>query len=325
MRSIVPQSGETFQMGISEGLFDLDTATYRADPAMNASSLKKISKSMRFWEASKRQPDAPTPDMQIGTLVHLSVLEPAQFGVDMSHYFKPATYQAERLECPICGSSTDSKTCRKCKVDRVTVTKEQPWSGNSDTCKQWTADHQDKPVIDSDASERVHMMRDAIMADEMAADFIKNAHTEVSAFATDPVTGERLKARFDMLAIAEDAYVIGDLKKCPDSDNEHEVAKYFVKRQVHLQLSFYGEILTLLTGEIKFPVRLLAGMIEDSIAPELVWWEMDSESILAGHAAWRKALDRYHFAKTLPKVQGYDHSQPVRKLSLPRYVINPQE
>lgn len=325
MNSITPTPGHKFQPGISEGLFDLDFPTYKGDPGQNASALKKISKSMRFWEASKKQPDKPSEDMIIGSLVHLSVLEPAQFGPDKSHYFKPATYLADRLQCPECGSITEGKKCAKCKVERVAIQIEQPWSGNSTTCQKWLEDHQDKPIIDSDASERVTMMRDAIMADEMAADFIKNAHTEVSAFATDPVTGERIKARFDLLALSEDAYIIGDFKKCQDADNEHSVAKYHADRQVHLQLAFYHRILELLTAEIPFPIRLLAGMIEDSIAPELIWWEMDGQGKSAGYAAWRKALDRYHFAKTLPKVPGYDHSQPVRKLSLPRYVINGDE
>lgn len=321
MNTIIPIPGHQFQSGVSEGLFDLDFPAYKGDPGQNASALKKISKSMRFWEASMRQPDEPTPDMILGQILHLSVLESQKFGNGISHHIRPDTCMAERLQCPNCESVGTGKKCSKCKVERVTIQVEQDWNGNSKTCRQWLVDHADKPVISPDMAERASMMRHAILSEDLAADFIKNAHTEVSAFATDPVTGERLKARFDLIALSEDAFIIGDFKKCQDSDNEHAVARYFSDRKVHLQLAFYHRILELLTAQIPFPIRLLAGMIEDSIAPELIWWEMDEEGKSAGYAAWRKALDRYHFAKTLPETPGYDHSQPVRKLSLPRYVL----
>lgn len=325
MNTIIPISGHQFQPGVSEGLFDLDFPTYKGDPGQNASALKKISKSMRFWEASMRQPDEPTPDMILGQILHLSVLESQKFGNGISHHIRPDTYMAERLQCPNCESIGTGKKCSKCKVERVASQVEQDWNGNSKTCRQWLLDHADRPIISPDMAERASLMRSAILSEDLAADFIKNAHTEVSAFATDPVTGERLKARFDLLAISEHAYIIGDFKKCQDSDSEHAVAKYHADRQVHLQLAFYHRILELLTAEIPFPIRILAGMIEDSIAPELVWWEMDEAGKSAGYDAWRKALDRYHFAKTLPKVPGYDRSQPIRKLTLPRYILNSDE
>lgn len=324
MKSITPRPGNEFQPGISEGLFDLDFATYCGDPGMNASALKAISKSVRYWEAKKKEPDDPTPDMILGSILHMSVLETQNFGNGKSHYIRPDTYKTDGMECqtPGCsaqGSVTDSATCGKCKKPRVKVEVEQAWSGNSNTCKQWLADHSDKPIISPDLAERASRMRDAILSEPVAAQFIANAHTEVSAFVTDPETGERLKARFDLLGILEDAFCISDFKKCQDSDNEHAVARYFLQRQVHLQLDFYRHILALLTKEIPFPIQLWAGMIEDSIAPELIWWQMDEPAQAAGNAAWRKALARFVAAKKSGTTPGYDRSQPVRKLSLPRY------
>lgn len=324
MSSIIPVPGNQFQPGVSEGLFDLDFPTYKADPAINAGALKQISRSMRFWEASRRQPDDPTPDMILGQILHLSVLESQNFGNGVSHYIRPDTYMAERLQCPECESIGTGEKCSKCKVERIATQVEQDWNGNSKTCRQWLLDHADKPIISPDMAERAARMYRAIFDEPKAASFIKNSHTEVSAFTTDPETGQRLKARFDMLAIAEDAYIIGDFKKCEDSDNEHAVGRYFAKRQVHLQLAFYGHILRVITEgySIPFPIRLLAGMIEDSIAPELMWWEMDDASVSAGNDAWRKALGRYVTTKKSGTTPGYDQSQGVRKLSLPRYILN---
>lgn len=303
----------------SIGLFDLPFADYRADAGINASALKDISRSMRYWEAKKRQPDEPTRDMILGQILHKSVLESRDFGAGKSHYIRPDTYIAERLQCPQCESIGTGKKCSKCKVERVPVGVEQDWNGNSKTCQQWLLEHADKPIISPDDAECAALMRQAILDDEMAGDFIKAAWCEVSAFCVDPSTGERLKARFDMLALSKEGVVVGDLKKTQDADNKHAVARYFVQRQVHLQLAYYGHILETLGQK---DIRTLAGMIEDSISPELVWWELDDDDRSAGGGAWRKALKRYHDSKSAKTMPGYDKSEPIRKLKLPRWALN---
>jgi len=289
----LPQS--EFISGVSEGIFDLDFDAYKNDSGINASALKKIIRSMKFWHASKLQPKEQTEDMLIGTLVHLGVLEPHRFGDGKSHYFKPTTYK-------------DAKTGE-----------DKKWNGNAKVCQEWLENHADLPAISSQIGERVYSMKKAILDDEMAAEFLTNGHREVSLFCADPVTGERRKARLDVLCRGEDAVYIGDIKKMEDVDDEIAVNRTFTKWRYYLQFRFYYDLLDDLLSSDGTPppvIRALAGCIEDSIAPELVWWEMDEDGMIEGSKQWRKAIDRYHFSKINGTVPGYDKALKIRKLHL---------
>lgn len=73
-----------------------------------------------------------------GNLFDTLLLTPRAF--NERYVLRPATYLEEVLECPNCGSVTESPNCRKCKRERVPTVIEKKWQSNSSYCQEWIAD-----------------------------------------------------------------------------------------------------------------------------------------------------------------------------------------
>jgi len=296
---LIPQPSSAYVPNVSEGIFSLDAETYFADNGISQSSLKIIFRSMAHYEAHKAKPREQTPDMLVGSLVHAAVLEPHTFGEGKSHYVKPLTYK-------------DAKTGE-----------EKKWNGNATPCKEWAESHSDLPVISQGLWENVLRMTAAIRADDLAGNALKNGHTEVAVFCNDPVTGQRRKARFDLLVRAEDGVYVIDLKKTRDARPE-AVSRTFAQWGYHVQADYYQTILADLcakSGGEELPVRMLYGMIEDEQPHGFMFYELGPKSLDKGASIWRTALDRYHFSKITGKVEGYDKSVRIRALELPAWEL----
>ena len=77
------------------GFFHLEEKTYRAALGISQSMLKTVMRSPACIEQEIRFPREATWSMELGTLAHAAILEPATFGDGVSHYVKPSLYIAE--------------------------------------------------------------------------------------------------------------------------------------------------------------------------------------------------------------------------------------
>src|SRR5579884_2686686 len=195
----------------TEGVFyNVPASVYHKAPGTSQSTLKAFDDagSPRHFKEVPRKPS--TPDMQFGTLVHAAVLEPHSW-TDL-FFIRPDTYEAEVMVCPKCNSvSDDSKTCRKCKTDRVKATTQKEWFNGADVCRQWMEKASSRIVVDKETHARVSNCaaalreRTGLFSKALGA---KNSRREVSYFKRDEETGLLLKARVDLEVIDTSGQVV---------------------------------------------------------------------------------------------------------------------
>jgi hypothetical protein len=313
------QPSTAYVPNVSEGIFQLPQDIYRADTGINMSALKIMRRSVAHWKAAG--PKEPTPDMNLGTLMHLAVLQPERYGAGASHHIIPDTYPEFGMKCPSCGSVTQAKTCRECKADRFPVTEQVPWSPRSEYCRNWMEKHQDAIIVSKEDESRVEGMRSTIVNDLVGKNFVENGWREISVFCNDPISGVRRKCLFDLLALTAQDILIGDLKKVQNAEDPSNV---FAALSYHLQDAFYSATLADLLRTAwpdHPPIRFIFGCVEGEPPFELLWHELDQESKMLGMEDWRIALDRYaEFLKT-GVVEGYrkEPQRMIRPLKLPRW------
>ena len=95
-----------------------------------------------------------TDAQKFGNLSDTLTLTPELF--DALYVLRPETYVSKVLQCPSCGSATDSATCRKCKCDRVLVEVENKWSPRAEECRIWTdkQEQEGKTIVTARELER---------------------------------------------------------------------------------------------------------------------------------------------------------------------------
>lgn len=100
---------------------------------MTSSALRLFGHCSSRWKAGYVAPETSAKDL--GSLFDCLALTPAQF--DKRYAVHPETYQVKGMECPKCGSITDSKSCRSCGEDRIAVLLTKPWNWNSVHADNW--------------------------------------------------------------------------------------------------------------------------------------------------------------------------------------------
>lgn len=130
---------------------------YFASEGISKSGLDLIARSPAHFRYAK--PKEPTRAMEIGTAIHMAVLEPTRFA---EHYV-------------ICTAADRRAAAYKQAVEAV---------GSERVLLQHEADD-------------VSAMQQSIWANPHAASFLREARTELSVFTKDPVTDLSVRARFD--------------------------------------------------------------------------------------------------------------------------------
>jgi len=178
-----------------------------------------------------QNPSASTAAQALGTALHVLTLEPELFGWSYT----------ESGQCAAVTKSTGLR-CRS----TGSVRREGEWYCG-------VRGHDPRPgeptdsaiVLTHEEMVRVHGMRDALMAHELARGIIERSAgaRELTAIWTDPATGVPCKARWD--APDHVAGVIGDIKSCEDASPaafRRSVANYGYHRQHALYLDGAAEL-----------------------------------------------------------------------------------
>jgi hypothetical protein len=275
-----------------EGLFSLSEATYRGALGVSQSMLKTVMRSPACVEQEIRFPREATWSMELGTLAHAAILEPATFGDGVSHYVKPATYESGKEGV-------------------------KPWNANANVCKEWLAEHSDKPVLSLDEHRSIIAMRTNFMGDEFGAMFAKKGNGEVAIFQRDKATGVMLKGRLDLFAFSDEEVLIGDLKITAD-DDDFEFSQKCARMKYHVQSDFYRSLVSArleAMGLAERRIRFLHCTIGSSAPHYVEWRELDEDALRAGGKLWRDALSEY------VKAQETGWFSKIRTVSLPRWAM----
>lgn len=163
--------------------YDMPELEYRKLDALNASTLKQMRRSaLHAWQALS-QPTPSTAAMQLGTAVHLALLEPGRYAVEH-----------------VIGPSNDRRT--------------KAW-------KEW-AEAEARPLkLSPDEAVTVERIRESFEVPESrtAYDLIRRCRgrSEATAIWPDPEIGVLCKARADRVCVYEDAPVLVELKTARDA------------------------------------------------------------------------------------------------------------
>ncbi len=187
-------------------IYGLSNEDYHNDEAIGSTSVKAISVSPANLYFN---PFKGSKSAQIGTAIHAALLEPEVFEKDFI------------LEPEI-------------KTRASKEYKELAKTHNADNI-----------LINGEVETITRMIESARMNTDFTDYMAAKGKSEVSMFATCPITGLRLKCRFDRLSDSH-PYPL-DVKSCKDA-TERGFSQAFGKYHYHIQAAFYLYVLKLTTG-----------------------------------------------------------------------------
>jgi hypothetical protein len=177
---------------------------YCAKPGLSHSAMKDLAVSpLRFWYRHlrpDREPEEPTPEMQIGSALHCAVLEPKEFDRRYAcELLAPegCLVTIEDLRNFIRSRGGVPKGTRKIDVVQqvAAIDPDQPIFDVLET--EYQVQHAGKTIFKLDAWQRIAGAAEALMNEPRIQEILRDGVAEVAMFRADPDTGVVRKGRMD--------------------------------------------------------------------------------------------------------------------------------
>lgn len=254
------------QPALRLGLFPgMSEAEYRAIPAVNATALKAGRRSIAHMRWTMQNPKAPTPAMELGTAVHMALLEPQRFN-----------------KCYAVASSEES--------DRRT----KAWkSFEAFACERGL-----KPITQGDYHEMMAMCRGVYDNPDADAMLKRAGQCEYVAVWQDPGTGLACKARLDKYLPGALAL---DIKTTRNASRE-AFSRDCYTLGYWQQIAWYREGFKRASGE-DTPFTIIA--IENEAPHLCAVYSLGDESLARGVAENHRILKQYAKALESGTFPGY--------------------
>jgi exodeoxyribonuclease VIII len=281
MRTILDANGL-----VHDGIHHLlDERVYRNDPAIAISDLKEMSLSpLHFWSKKFGGYRAEQTEAQeIGTLTHLSVLEPEEYA--RKTVLKPA--DAPR-------KPTDAQRNAK-KPSEDTIAAIKWWD-------DWSAANAGKTELSQDESTQIAGITQGVMSNSDAVQLMDDALKEVAMFKTIVVNGTtiRIKGKADIICSSggSDSEAIADLKTVdrgyanPD-DFSYSIKKWGYAQQAAWYIDLYN-MLTVTDDPFTSDVKKSRWVfiVAEKLPPYVcITLELDEDSIEVGRAINKRHLE----------------------------------
>lgn len=285
MNAIVPNAGapplSQWQAGLHANVPDCQYHA-REIGVVNKGALDQLAKTpahYRAWVAGADQ--AETPALVFGRACHELILQPELF----------ARHWAER---PDFG---DLRT-KAGKAAR----------------DAWQAEHAGVQVLATDDWQRLHAMREAVMAHPVGGELFQGGQPEVTALWDDPRTGLRCKARFDYWR--EDLDIIADLKTTEDA-SPATFARSVARYRYHVQDAHYTAGSRALGHD---QTRFLFVAVEKQPPHAVCVHMLETESALLGDDLRARGMDTLVDCLKTDTWPGY--SAEVNTLALPNWAFS---
>lgn len=281
MRTILDENGL-----VHDGIHHLlDERVYRNDPAIAISDLKEMSLSpLHFWSKKFGGYRAEQTEAQeIGTLTHLSVLEPEEYA--RKTVLKPA--DAPR-------KPTDAQRNAK-KPSEDTIAAIKWWD-------DWSAANAGKTELSQDDSTQIAGITQGVMSNADAVKLMDGALREVAMFKTIVVNGTtiRIKGKADIICSSKgsDAEAIADLKTVDRGYANPDDFSYSIKKWGYAQqAAWYIDLYNMLTAtDDPFTTDVKKSrwvfIVAEKLPPYVcVTLELDEDSIEVGRAINKRHLE----------------------------------
>jgi exodeoxyribonuclease VIII len=285
-----------FEPGIR---YDLPHEDYLKIDALSASGIKLMSaKSPLHYKWERDHPTEPTEAMNLGTAVHMGVLEPDRF-------------QREIIVLP-------ADAPKRPSIRQINAKKPSPDSiAAIEWWQQWESKSHGKLAFSEEDFAKIEAMVAAIGRHGGAQRALEGGRREVSCQWLDAHYGVPCKARFDSLA---DGGIAADVKTCLDAS-----AKGFARAcdqfKYWIQNGWYNMAHEHLMNE---SLRAFVFIAVESVAPYgVATWVLESNAIMAAHHPIEESLMRYKNARDSGYWPGY--SERFNPLELSRWAIAPNK
>ena len=255
---------------------------YRKHPAISRSELFKIKESPEKFKYYQEHPEAPTPSLIFGQLLHSMVLQP---------------------------ETTPELFAAAPQIDRRTK------EGKA-ACAIFEEEAGDKTIVSADMVAQAAEMCAALDANEFVRKLLKGKK-EVEFFWNDELTGEECKCRIDCLTEVGDSLVIVDLKSTDNAETE-AFMRSAIKYGYDFQSAMYSKGVEINTG--KKPIFVFIA-IEKNPPYSINILQADELFIRRGYDIFRELIGVYHDCKTTGNWYGYlGKFNAINSLSLPAYL-----
>jgi hypothetical protein len=264
----------------NELLFDQTAEEYHALPGASASRLNRMfRKSPAHMRHDLENPEEPTQAIVIGTATHFAILEPDLF---------------EKKWGRIPVGDGRSRAIKEAKADLIT---------------QFGADH----ILKAEVYDSIIGMRESVLGNEVAADLLDGAATEVSSYWTDEQSGVECKARIDAMPTTRlrhhSAHCLVDIKTTTDAsakEFQRSVHNFGYHRQAAHYLAAAGD-----TARNRF----IFVCVEKAPPHCVAIYELDSDALALGRSELDHLLALW--AECEINAEWPSYPEGIQELSLP--------
>lgn len=255
---------------------ELTNEAYHASEGISKSGLDLIARSPAHFMYGERM--KPTRAMVIGSALHAAILEPDVFSKEYMLLKDVSDRRASEYKEAVKVHGADFV---------LTGTEADYVSGMQESARQ------------------------NLEAQELLS---RPGRAELSVFTTDPVTGVKVKCRYDWIT---DCGVVVDLKKTQDARAE-AFSRSILNYRYHVQHAFYTDVWEWETGEQLQEFKFLA--LEERMPHFSKLWQLDDVSVMIGRQLYREALNTY--ARCLDSGHWDMPDGGTELISLPNWAMN---
>lgn len=296
----------------------MPNSVYHAQDGISKSSLDRFADSPYKYFYGK--PMNQTRAMIIGSAIHSAILEPNLFPFEY-------TLKPDYSHC--LSTDADMKAWLKSRGQAGYSAMKKPelieFIGRCDETVKFkfqeeaafVSMHPNVEILNETEMEKIEGMQKAVFGNKGANKYLAaEGFTEISFFTTDPITGIKIRIRFDKLAFIDGQWYGFDLKKTQSikwRDTSNTLAKY----RYHVQAAFYSYVFKLVTG-IEL-AGFIFGFVEEEFPHVVAVGPLDDLSFNIGCEVFRADLNLYAEYERGDIVAHNDEEEII--FSLPDYVL----
>ena len=255
---------------------------YREHPAISRSELFKISESPEKFKYYQEHPEAPTPALIFGQLLHAMALQPET----VNDLFAVAP-----------------------NVDRRTKMGKEAFA-------EFEASAENKTVVTSDMYQQASEMCEALNQNEFVKKLLKGEKEKVF-FWDDDLTGEPCKCRVDCLTELNSDLIVVDLKTTENAETD-AFMRSAIKYGYDFQSAMYNKGVEMNT--VKKPIFVFIA-IEKKPPYAINILQADELFVRRGYDLFREYIGIYHDCKQTGNFYGYlGRYNQINNLALPSYL-----
>lgn len=277
----VTESGIIVEPGVYR---DLGRIQYERIDAVNYSLLKHFARSPAHARQEMLCPKKPTDAMELGTAMHMAILEPERFA-------------REYVRAPQC--------------DRRTKDGKALWAA-------FEAEHLGRNYLTDDEWIRCDGMTHAVQQHELARTLIYGpGRNEVSIVWRNRDTGLLCKGRLDRFTKFMGWSVVIDVKSAANASDAMFPAAA-ARLGYHVQVAFYLDGLEAIAPTRR---RFLIAAVESDAPHCVAVYELDDDALAEGRRQYQRYLGTYAECKQTGIWPGYPEG--IYPLRLPRWAMTP--